>query len=254
MPVFSILISLALMVFFSFSAMADYSSSVDKNGCWDGMVPFTQGTGSCLYKVSTSWPDKTKFRVKWGNRCGHRMYIKFCNERTDKSWDCGASGIGPNKTHSWSTYNATGRHTVTAVGSVKGSSDWTCAGKITDWNNDPSDITLPNTPKTIATNQKRDSWVHFFHRGFGSNGSKDSGNKGNVIKITVDNRYRTKTTPLASTSIVGPPRAICDKSKALSLASGKHFYTYKTKGAKFILSKGECKAIELPSVEFGGIK
>ena len=78
-----------------------------------------------------------------------------------------------------------------------------------------------------------------------NNGGIDQGNPGSVIDVTVDGRYKTKSTPLASTSFAGRLRAICDKSKALQLSPGNHSYYHGKKGGKFDLAKGECKAIEI---------
>ena len=242
-------------------SFAGYSDSVDKNGCWDALKPGELG-GACLHKISTPWLSESKFKVVWGNQCTHRIYAKYCNERTTGAWDCGAGGIWPGKKKVWVTDRATGEHFAIAIGSDRPMKDASCPSKVPYWYDEASKILAilkklngiegETIAETIAPKTKG-SWVHFFHRGIGSKGN-DHGFKGNIIKVSVDRRYVTHTTPLASTSFFGVPPAKCDESVALPLPPGKHYYSSRLMSAKFELSKGECKAIEITNSNFGIIK
>lgn len=114
-------------------AVADYSSSLDEDTCWDGR---TNTGGPCMQVAGDKWSTYTegKFIVTYRNVCDHRIYARFCNERNNGSEDCGASGISAGGTKSWSTYNANGRYGYNWVGVTKASKDWVCAGKIDGWN------------------------------------------------------------------------------------------------------------------------
>lgn len=115
------------------AAQASYSSSVDSDGCWDGR---NVSGGKCVYGTSR-WNDDA-YIATMTNRCSHRVYVRFCNERSgDRSPDCGASGIRAGSDHTWRTgSNATGRTAWNVVGSETPSKDWVCAGKVRNWRRD----------------------------------------------------------------------------------------------------------------------
>ena len=116
---------LLTLAFLSPTALASYSSSVDSRGCWDGR---TSNGGPCMVVQNTEWTGSNNDRLKvtYYNQCAERIYASFCNERSDGSEDCGASGIRGYKTKTWSTYNANGQYSYEWVGSVKSSADWVC--------------------------------------------------------------------------------------------------------------------------------
>ncbi|MEQ3637488.1 hypothetical protein [Alcanivorax sp.] len=113
-------------------AAADYYSSLDDDTCWDAR---NSGGGPCMVVHNTKWSQYSKgnFIVTYRNSCNNRIYARFCNERKDGSEDCGASGIGAGKTKSWSTSNANGRYSYRSIGVERGSKDWVCSGKVSDW-------------------------------------------------------------------------------------------------------------------------
>jgi hypothetical protein len=119
----------ALMILISTSVIADYQDSVDQKGCWDAL---STREGQCLYQVSGKMKDGRAI-VKYGNKCEHRIYVRFCNERNNGSWDCGSDGIRGGRTKIWSTGNATGRTNAKAVGSAKPSQDWNCTDLHSNW-------------------------------------------------------------------------------------------------------------------------
>lgn len=114
------------------NAFADYSNSLDKKGCWDGLI-----NGYSCVNSEAEWSKHSKGKIisKYTNKCNHRLYVKTCNERNSGTWDCGASGIQPGSTKSWSTSNASGRYEYSAIGSTKPSADWVCADRASSWNN-----------------------------------------------------------------------------------------------------------------------
>jgi len=118
------------LIMLSFNAFSDYSSSVDSDGCWDALNEWGK---DCVVVDRTKWDD-TKFRVYYKNTCAHRVYARMCNGRKEGSPDCGASGIKAGDTKQWYTYKANGEYTIITVGAVKASSDWVCAGKVSNWN------------------------------------------------------------------------------------------------------------------------
>lgn len=112
----------------SSTALAGYSNSVDDRGCWDGRTDYG---GECISETS-EWQGE-RLRVRYTNNCNHRVYMKFCNERNSGSWDCGASGVGAGRTHTWSTNNASGNYRYIWIGSVNGSKDWVCNDDVSGW-------------------------------------------------------------------------------------------------------------------------
>lgn len=113
------------------TAIADHSSSVDSDGCWDAK---NRSGGSCI-STSSRWSKYTddKLIVTYTNECSHRIYITKCNERNNGSWDCGSGGISPGNSTNWNTGDASGAYEWVTVGSDRGSKDWVCAGKHPDW-------------------------------------------------------------------------------------------------------------------------
>ena len=71
--------------------------------------------------------------VKYGNKCDHRIYARYCNEKNNGKWECGADGIRPGGTKVWSTYNASGRTNAKAIGSVEPEKDWVCTDSHQNW-------------------------------------------------------------------------------------------------------------------------
>lgn len=120
------------MVLCSQMAVADYSSSVDSDTCWDGLSPTG---GACMVVADTKWSSYTdgKFIVTYRNVCSHRIYARFCNERKSGSADCGASGISAGNTKGWSTYKASGQYSYEWIGATNPSKDWVCSGKVNGW-------------------------------------------------------------------------------------------------------------------------
>ncbi|MEI4194831.1 hypothetical protein [Roseovarius sp. E0-M6] len=107
------------------SLVAPPAMAQDSDGCFN--------TASKCISVTSKWKND-EFISYFTNNCQGRVYAKFCNQRENRSADCGASGIGEGRRHSWRTYSdATGRTRVRWVGSVKSSKDWVCGGKVPGW-------------------------------------------------------------------------------------------------------------------------
>jgi len=101
------------------------AASVDKDGCF-------KTPRNCV-AMSSKWKKK-RFISYYTNNCGARIYIRFCNKRAGKTPDCGASGLKAGKRKAWHTSrNATSQYYANWVGSVKGSKDWVCSGKVRGW-------------------------------------------------------------------------------------------------------------------------
>jgi|TARA_R110002073_G_scaffold84612_8_gene202030 hypothetical protein len=124
-------IALFILLTLSGFAHADYRSSVDEDTCWDAKSP---SGGSCI-SATSRWSEHTKGKViaEYTNNCDHRIYLRMCNGRNSGSDDCGASGVAPHSTKSWSTSNATGNYSYNAIGVTQGSKDWVCSGKVSNW-------------------------------------------------------------------------------------------------------------------------
>lgn len=121
-------VAIALMTLPSVQAHAQ-----DADGCWSGETIYGQ---SCLVQESARW-DGTKLIVVYRNQCERRLYGRFCNQYTDGTWNCGASGVAGGATKTWYTYNANGHSSAIATGSINGTSDWVCAGKVSNWHDEP---------------------------------------------------------------------------------------------------------------------
>ena len=127
MRIFKVL-SCAVFTIFSLASLANsYQVNADEDSCWNPPK-------WCL-KSSFRWSkyDKGKLIVTYHNVCQHHMYLRMCNTRIDGSEDCGASSISAGKKKNWSTYKFDGKYTYKWVGSIKGSKDWVCAGKVLGW-------------------------------------------------------------------------------------------------------------------------
>lgn len=120
--IFFVLLSLS-------TAHADYATSVDAKGCWDGL---TSDGAPCLKQLSSRM-QSGKAIVKYINQCSHRLYGRYCNQRNDDSWECGASGIQAGSIKSWVTYNGNGMSSAKATGAAIPSQDWNCAGLVPNW-------------------------------------------------------------------------------------------------------------------------
>ncbi len=107
--------------------------TADDDGCY-----FPPSSYSDAISSTAVWSEYTedKLTVKHSNISNGRVYARFCNQRSNGTWDCGASGISANRTHNWTTYNATGRYKIRWIGSNNPSKDWVCAGKVSNWNDD----------------------------------------------------------------------------------------------------------------------
>ena len=128
MRIFKLLCGAVITVFSLASFANSYQVNADEDSCWNPPK-------WCL-ESSSRWSkyDKGKLIVTYHNVCQHRMYLRMCNTRVDGSEDCGASGISAGKKKNWSTYKSDGKYTYKWVGSIKGSKDWVCAGKVSGWN------------------------------------------------------------------------------------------------------------------------
>lgn len=106
----------------------------DEDGCWSGR---SSGGQHCLVQSDSKWGDDDYLTVTYTNRCSDRLYVRFCNQRKDGSWDCGVDGIRPGSQKKWSTYKASGRTHANYTGSTKPMQDWVCAGKVPGWSDGP---------------------------------------------------------------------------------------------------------------------
>ena len=107
----------------STTAFADYRSSVDDQGCWDGLDSYGN---DCVVKNDSWWNDG-KLTLELKNRCSHRVYVQACLGKKDSNWDdCGAFHIGAGRTYRYYTYRANGDANWNWIGSTKSSQDWVC--------------------------------------------------------------------------------------------------------------------------------
>lgn len=122
-----------------------YNFTPDKDSCWDP-------PGWCLKIEKTEWKDNSYY-VSYRNVCQHRIYLKYCNEMVNGKWSCGATGIEPGKSGSWSRYKPTGRYVYKITGVVNPYKEWTCSAKVNNWhdlpvsdNNNNGWQNIPGTP------------------------------------------------------------------------------------------------------------
>jgi hypothetical protein len=123
------ILSLISSLLYSSSLYADYRKSVDDKGCWDGK---DSNNDMCLTVDRAKWDGDT-FRVYYLNKCSHRIYARTCNNRDGKTPECVAVGIKPGQVEQHYTFNASGRYSYKATGSVDAQRDWSCASRFSDW-------------------------------------------------------------------------------------------------------------------------
>lgn len=128
MRILSNVIVFAGIVLFAVPAWAQ-----DSDGCSEGPPPEA-------VDIETSWSrNGREFRARYTNKSDTRIYVKACSQyesRREESGDCGANGIRPGRTWSWTTYGgATGRTEIAWVGSANPGMDWVCSNRfgMTQW-------------------------------------------------------------------------------------------------------------------------
>jgi hypothetical protein len=99
-------------------------------GCWDGMTP---GRAPCLVFAGGEMQKGSRYVARWRNTCARRLHVQLCNQRKNGSWECGSDGIAPGATTTWATYEASGEHSGSAIGSDKAADDWTCSDAYKGW-------------------------------------------------------------------------------------------------------------------------
>lgn len=126
--------SMAMSIWFTMGVSSAQSpENADEDGCWRPNL-------ICLV-IKSEW-KKSEFRSSGTNKCGGRIYARFCNEAPGLSLigDCGASAIPAGHTKKWSTpegLKPTGLTHWTWIGSNILSKDWVCAFKVIGWNDPP---------------------------------------------------------------------------------------------------------------------
>ena len=107
-----------------------------ENSCWSGA--HNDGTPCVVASAETVDSFGTpQIRLYLKNTCSGRVYGKFCNERTDGTWDCGADGIRGGETKTWSTLEPSGNYWGVFTGSDDWSEDWVCASEAGITNAEP---------------------------------------------------------------------------------------------------------------------
>lgn len=104
------------------------AQNADRNGCYNPARQCVRG--------EVQWLEGGRLlSARMTNNCPGRIYIRFCNLRRNGTQDCGADGLAPGRTKVWSTYNAVrpARSGYRYTGSLKGGSDFICAGKVPGW-------------------------------------------------------------------------------------------------------------------------
>lgn len=119
--------SLVTLGFVSVASFASYQSSVDEDGCWDGLNSYG---GNCIKMSNARWDKYTakKLIVTYTNTCNHRIYLTY-DIPSLTGTSKGSQGIGPGAVKNNYSFNATGKYRFEAVGSIKPSKDWVCNGK-----------------------------------------------------------------------------------------------------------------------------
>lgn len=110
------------------------SSSPDEDGCF--------ATADNCVTGRTEWGtgmNSDRYYLRLTNNCSARVYVRACMRMANGSPRCGAFGINPGETHNfnWNNAHESGDVTWTWIGSVRGSSDWVCAGKVPGWSENP---------------------------------------------------------------------------------------------------------------------
>lgn len=126
-------LSLSAFALIGAATVADRAAAqtADRNGCYTPPRQCVRG--------EVLWLEGGRLlTARMTNNCPGRIYIKFCNLRRNGTQDCGADGLAPGRTKAWSTYNAVrpARSGYRYTGSLRGGSDWVCAGRVPGWNND----------------------------------------------------------------------------------------------------------------------
>jgi hypothetical protein len=101
------------------------ASASNDDGCWSGKY----SGGSCVQYSTYEKNNKTYFKIT--NKCDRRLYIKWCADKK-----CGADGLPGGATRTRYEFVTNAVTSVKGVGSTKGSQDWVCAGKVSNWNDD----------------------------------------------------------------------------------------------------------------------
>lgn len=133
---FRILVALAIVgtCFIGYSA---YSTStkyakdqhgnrypIDEKGCWASPLH--------VIKYWGKWSNNNKkFTSYYQNMSDSRVYISYCNEMKVGYHSCAATGLGPGKKTSKTSYDSdddepTGEFAYAVSGSIKLAHDWTC--------------------------------------------------------------------------------------------------------------------------------
>lgn len=113
----------------SSAASAGYRSTVDDDGCWDGLTPTN---GDCLVREEAVRKGD-RLKVSFRNTCSERVYAQICLQRNGMNDDCGANSVKPGVVWSYYTSQSTGRYKINFIGSADFSNDWVCRGKVGGW-------------------------------------------------------------------------------------------------------------------------
>lgn len=108
-------------------AGADYSSSVDEDGCWDAVSPTS---GSCI-EVARQKEQGGRLYVYYANTCDHPIHAKVCHELKTGKQDCGYLGIAAGEeAEYWSrAETSTGNFSYAAVGLTDPAKAWVCMSR-----------------------------------------------------------------------------------------------------------------------------
>lgn len=121
MTKFSIMAAIGLAV----SIFGGAAAAQDSDGCYEASECATS---------ELEWSGSTLIaRVR--NGCSEGIYVRLCILKDDGREDCGASHVAGGRTESFHTYNAhtSGQVNYRWVGSMFGSKDWVCSGKVSGW-------------------------------------------------------------------------------------------------------------------------
>ena len=99
------------------------------NACWSGLHPDGRSCVVGHSEQAVSVGGTPELRLRMENTCSGRVYGRFCNERADGTWDCGADGIRGGATKVWSTLNPSGESWFIFTGSNQWTEDWVCSSE-----------------------------------------------------------------------------------------------------------------------------
>lgn len=99
------------------------------NACWSGLHADGRNCVVARTEQGLSLGGTPEAKLYLENTCSGRVYGKFCNERADGTWDCGADGIRGGATKVWSTLNPTGASWFIFTGSNEWTEDWVCSSE-----------------------------------------------------------------------------------------------------------------------------